>query len=152
MPEPRPYGAEPPPSWEPSSWIRVSSRNSSTLDAQANPRAKRSPKSKHTVPSPRISANYTSIHLWRPESSTTSHPTSPFTDHKHPFSGTFSISQSLTLSLFDVNHSHSEFGFSESKQTLGVSHLRMPLGQQQLPNQGLQTPSRAVQQNPLRIS
>ena len=64
-------------------------------------------------------------------------PNSPCTDHKHPFPGTFSISQSLTLALFNVNHSHSEFGFSESKQTLGVSHLRMPLGQQQLPNQGL---------------
>lgn len=38
------------------------------------------------------------------------------------------------------------------KQRLGVSHLRMPLGQQQLPNQGLQTPSGTVQQNPLRIS
>lgn len=34
------------PSWEPSSWIRVASRDSSTLDAQANPRAKRSPRGK----------------------------------------------------------------------------------------------------------
>lgn len=40
-----------------------------------------------TVPSPRISANYKSIHLGRPESSTTSHPTLRARTTNIPFPG-----------------------------------------------------------------
>ena len=138
------------PSWEPSSRIRVAGRTT--------PRCMRRQTREPNVPQKAhcsLAWNLCKLQLYPSLEARVQHhllTNCPFTDHRHSFPGALSISQSLTLSFFDVNHSHSEFGFSERKQTLGVSHLRMRLGQRQLPNQGLQTPSGTVQQNPLRIS